>query len=121
MTKRRNNGPAVAIGLVGLCIVGFLATVWNYSRTHPFSDSATLLQAGETPVVQAAFHPPPPPTGQRIVLKITGDSASARGGTVVESSPDGTVLIAIDTPVDATPGASVTASVDGTVGPVPAK
>jgi len=121
MTKRRNNGPAVAIGLVILCLVAFLATVWNYSRTHPFSTSATLIEAGEKPVVKAAFHAPPPATGQRVVLKITGDSTPARGGTVIESSPDGTVLIAVDSQIDAAPGTQVTASVDGTVGPLPSK
>lgn len=121
MTKRRNNGPAVALGLVILCVIGFLSTVWNYSRTHPFSSSATVVETGDRAVVKAIFDAPPPPVGQRIVLKITGDSTPARGGAVVESSPDGTVLIAVDSPLDAPAGTSVTASVDGTVGPLPAK
>lgn len=121
MTRRRNNGPAVAIGLVILCLVAFLATVWNYSRTHPFSTSATVIETGDRAVVKATFDAPPPQVGQRIVLKITGDSTPARGGTVMESSPGGTVLITVDSPLDAPAGTSATASVDGTVGPHPAK
>lgn len=121
MTSRRNNGRMVAIGLIALCLAGFFATVWNYSRTHPFSTSATLVQVGDKPLVEATFHYPIPANGQRIVLKITGDSLPARGGIVVERIAADTVLIAIDSAVDASLGASVTASVDGTVGPAPLK
>ena len=115
-SPRRKNGRFVAISLIALCIVGFLATVWNYSRTHPFSTSAKLI--GPTSV-EAEFNYPAPETGQRIVLKINGDTVPARGGTVVEKIGLCTVLITIDSPTAVPPGATVTASVDGTVGPVP--
>lgn len=118
-TSRRKNGRLVIAGLLALCLSGFFATVWNYSRTHPFSSSATLIATGNTPMVKAVFDPPTPAIGQRIVLKISGDSLPARGGTVVEYENPDTVLIAVDTPPDAPVGSAATASVDGTIGPIP--
>lgn len=115
-SPRRNNGRLVAISLVALCVVGFFATVWNYSRTHPFSTSAKLIAPTS---VEAEFNYPAPEIGQRIILKINDDTASARGGTVVEKIGLSTVLITLDSPATVPPGAAVTASVDGTVGPVP--
>jgi hypothetical protein len=117
--RKRNNGPAVAVTLIVICLAGFVATIWNYSRTHPFSTSGTLVQSGQNPLVQATFNHPAPNPGQRIVLSIAGDSVPARGGSVLEKTGNSSVLIAVDTPVDAETGAKVTASVDGTVAPSP--
>lgn len=116
---RRTNGPLVALALALLCLAAFLATLWNYTRTHPFSTSAVLIESGEKPIIKATFHEPIPPIGQRVVLKITGDQVPARGGTIVQHPGDGIVLIAVDTPVTAPPGSTATANIDGTVGPVP--
>lgn len=118
-TPQRKNGHLVVAALTFLCLAGFFATVWNYSRTHPLSTSAVLVATGDKPIVKAVFESPAPALGQRIVLKISGDSLPARGGIVVDQSSADTVLIAIDTTPTAPVGSQATASVDGTVGPLP--
>jgi hypothetical protein len=119
-SKPSKNGPRVALFVLALCLLAFLATVWNYSRTHPFADNATVVSRDGTLVIEAVF----PPSrnilpGQRVVVAFPGDSTPARGGTILTLSESGTATISLDSEIPAPAGAKVTVSIDGTVGPQP--
>lgn len=110
---KRRNGRNVALALILICIAGFLATVWNYSRTHPFANDATLLSAS---LVEASFPKEANlKKAQRAVISISGKEI--RGGTILEVSDSGKALIQMDAEVSAKAGTKVHVNIDGTVGP----
>jgi hypothetical protein len=118
--KSTRNGPAVALLVLALCAGGFLATVWNYSRTHPFAESAEVVSRDGATRIAAVF----PSSrkiqpGQRVVVAIPEDTNPARGGSIVEISEQGEALILLDSGIPAPVGTRVTVSIDGTVGPQP--
>ncbi len=118
----RKNGRLVALFVLALCAGAFLATVWNYSRTHPFADSAEIVLRDGSPRIVAVFpgsrkiEP-----GQRVVVAIPNDTNPARGGTIVELSREGEAWIDLDSEIPAPVGTKVSVSIDGTVGPQPLK
>ena len=118
--KAFRNGPAVALLLLALCTAGFLATVWNYSRTHPFSKSAEVVSRDGSTRIAAVFSKSKKiEPGQRVIVAIPNDTNPARGGTIVEIDEPGKVWIDLDTEIPAPVGTQVTVSIDGTVGPQP--
>jgi hypothetical protein len=116
--KPSRNGPIVTLAVLALCFAAFLATVWNYSRTHPFANNAEVALRDGIPGISAVF---PGKTkvqsGQRVVVSIHGDPLPARGGTIREISQSGLAWITLDAPLSAPPGTPATVSIDGTVGP----
>ena len=117
-TPHRFDGRIIALGLLFLCAVAFSGTVWNYWRNNPLTLEATLQTSGDAPVVKARFartaniH-----EGQRVVVKIEGDSQSARAGVVTQLDQDRWTLIRIESPVAAKQDSPASVSIDGTVGP----
>lgn len=114
---KRRSGRAVALGLILICIAGFLGTVWNYTRTHPFASEATLLSSS---IVEADFPQDANiQKGQRAVISIPGNEI--RGGTISEISDSGKAIIQMDSEVSEDAGTKVRVNIDGTVGPQPAR
>jgi len=120
--KPATNGRTVVICLLIGCSIGFLATVWNYQRNHMFATEATLTSNGTTSQVTANFHPEPKiQIGQRVVVSITGDSSKARGGQITSLTPEGFATIDMDEQVQAPVSSKAIVSIDGTIGPQPAR
>jgi hypothetical protein len=118
----RANGRMVALALLALCIAGFLATVWNYSRNHSFASEAFLESNGTPSILTASFNPGSRiQEGQRVVIHIEGDSAKARGGVIKKLTPQGIATIESDEPVTAPPRSRATVSIDGTIAPQPSR
>lgn len=116
--KHSRNGPLVALTVLALCVGGFLATTWNYSRTHPFAENAEVVLLDGAPRISAVFPVSKKiQAGQRVVVSIEGDPTPARGGTILEIDPSGRASIRLDTDLAASPGTLATVSIDGTVGP----
>ncbi len=116
----RVRGPVVVIVVVGFCLLGFAATVWNYQRNHPFTSDARIQSSGKNLRVAARFHDSKGiQAGQRVVVKIEGDSTEARGGRIESADSAGHAIIELDSLPDSPAGASATVSVDGTVPPQP--
>ena len=110
---KRRNGRAVVLGLLLLCLAGFLATVWNYTRTHPFATAAKLVSPDR---VEADFPKNPDlQKGQRAVISITTNET--KGGTILEIAETGMALIQMDSETSAPLGSRVHVNIDGTVGP----
>lgn len=118
--KGRANGRSVALVLLALCIAAFLATVWNYSRNHSFASEASLDSNGTPSILTASFNPESGlQEGQRVVIRVEGDSAKARGGVIKNLTPQGLATIESDEPITAPPRSRATVSIDGTVAPQP--
>jgi hypothetical protein len=118
--SRRSNGRLVVAGLLVLCLAGFFATVWNYSRTHALTSQAAVQSNGNPSFLHAQFKPGSSiQAGQRVVVKIPDDPRPSRGGRIIHLSPEGLALIETDSPVTSAPGSKATVSIDGTVGPRP--
>ena len=116
----RANGRLVALVLLALCVAGFLATVWNYSRNHSFASEASLDSNGTPSILTASFNPESGlQEGQRVVIRVEGDSAKARGGVIKNLTPQGLATIESDEPITAAPRSHATVSIDGTVAPQP--
>lgn len=117
-TPRRFDGRFLALGLFLLCALAFSGTVWNYWRNNPLTLEATLQRTGDAAIVKARFtrtsniH-----EGQRVVVRIAGDSAAVRAGVVAGLDEDRWALIRIEAPVTAKQGSPASVSIDGTVGP----
>ena len=110
---KRRNGRAVAIGLILLCLAAFSLTVWNYTRTHPFANEASIISASQ---VEALFtNRSNLQKGQRAVISISDNET--KGGTVIEISETGRALIQMDSDTSAPAGTVVHVNIDGTVGP----
>lgn len=119
---RRANGRVVAMFLATLCVAAFLATVWNYSRNHAFASAAMLDDNGTPSILTASFDPESRiQAGQRVVIKIAGDSAKARGGVIKNLTPNGIATIETDEQVTAPVRSRATVSIDGTVAPQPTR
>ena len=118
--KGRANGRSVALVLLALCIAAFLATVWNYSRNHSFASEASLDSNGTPSILTASFNPESGlQEGQRVVIRVEGDSAKARGGVIKNLTPQGLATIESDEPITASPRSRASVSIDGTVAPQP--
>lgn len=110
---KRLSGRKVAFTLILICVAGFLATVWNYSRTHPFATEATVVSPT---TVEAIFAENLDlKKGQRAVVSIPGKEI--RGGTILEISESGRALIQMDSEVVVDTGTKALVNIDGTVGP----
>lgn len=117
---RRSNGRAVALLLLALCVAAFLATVWNYSRNHAFAKNASLDSNGQPSILTASFDPQSRvQAGQRVVIRIDGDSAKARGGVIKNITSQGIATIETDDQVTAPAQAQASVSIDGTIAPQP--
>lgn len=82
------------------------------------TSAARLESTGAQSVVRADFGSTQRiQPGQRVIVKIAGDNATARSGIISACEKDGKVLIRIDAQVSAPPGANASASIDGTLGP----
>jgi hypothetical protein len=118
----RANGRLVALVLLALCVAGFLATVWNYSRNHSFASEALLDSNGTPSLLTASFNLGSRiQEGQRVVIRVEGDSAKARGGVIKSLTPHGLATIESDEPITAPPRSRATVSIDGTVAPQPVR
>jgi hypothetical protein len=118
----RANGRLVALTLLALCMAGFLATVWNYSRNHSFASEALLDSNGTPSILTASFNLGSRiQEGQRVVIRVEGDSAKARGGVIESLTPQGLATIESDEPITAPPRSRATVSIDGTVAPQPVR
>lgn len=116
--KPSRNGPIVALVVLALCVGGFFATTWNYSRTHPFAEHAEVVLIDQAPGISAVFPASKKiQPGQRVVVSIVGDPTPARGGTIREIDQSGRASIILDTDLAAPSGTRATVSIDGTVGP----
>lgn len=116
----RTNGRFVALALLALCVAAFLATVWNYSRNHAFASAASLDSNGSASILTAAFKTDAKiQEGQRVVIRVDGDSAKARGGVIKKLTAEGIATIQSDEQITAPLGARATVSIDGTVAPEP--
>jgi len=116
----RSNGRLVALALLALCIAAFLATVWNYSRNHAFASEATLISTGTPSILAASFNPDSKiQEGQRVVIRVEGDSAKARGGVIKNLTPQGIATIQSDEVITAPTGSRATVNIDGTMAPQP--
>ena len=121
-TAGRSNGRVVSLALLALCVAGFLATVWNYSRNHSFASEASLNSNGPPSILTASFNLGSRiQEGQRVVIRVEGDSANARGGVIKNLTPQGLATIESDEPITAPPGSRATVSIDGTVAPQPVR
>ena len=121
-TAGRSNGRVVSLALLALCVAGFLATVWNYSRNHSFASEASLNSNGTPSILTASFNLGSRiQEGQRVVIRVEGDSANARGGVIKNLTPQGLATIESDEPITAPPGSRATVSIDGTVAPQPVR
>lgn len=60
-------------------------------------------------------------SGQRVVVRIDGDTARAHSGLITGVSPEGVATIQIDAAVTAQPSAKASVSIDGTVAPEPSR
>lgn len=114
----RTNGRTVALLLLALCIAAFLATVWNYSRNHAFAKNASVDFNGRASILTASFDPQSKvQAGQRVVIRIDGDSVKVRGGTIKSLTSQGIAIIETDDQVTAPLHANATVSIDGTIAP----
>ncbi|MFZ9920496.1 MAG: hypothetical protein ACO3FQ_04975 [Terrimicrobiaceae bacterium] len=110
---KRRNGRSVAIGLILICLAAFLATVWNYTRTHPFANKATLVSPSQ---VEAVFSGKSNlQKGQRAVVSISANET--KGAMIVDISETGRALIEMDSKVSAPVGTPVHVNIDGTLAP----
>jgi multidrug resistance efflux pump len=122
MPTKNSNGRFVVIGLLIFSLIGFGATVWNYSRNNPMSRDARLETNGNPSIVTAKFdNQIRVKSGQRVVVRIDGDTAKAHTGLITSVSPDGLATIQIDATVTAQPPAKASVSIDGTVAPEPSR
>jgi len=118
----RANGRLVALALLALCVAGFLATVWNYSRNHSFASEASLDSNGTPSIVTASFNLGSRiQEGQRVVISVEGDSEKVRGGVIKNLTAHGLATIESDEPITAPPRSRATVSIDGTVAPQPVR
>jgi len=118
----RANGRLVALTLLALCVAGFFATVWNYSRNHAFASEASLTSNGTPSILTATFNSQSGiQNGQRVVIHIAGDSAKARGGVIKSLTPQGIATIECDEALDAPIRSRASVSVDGTMPPQPSR
>jgi hypothetical protein len=121
-TAGRANGRLVALALLALCVAGFLATVWNYSRNHSFASEASLDSNGTPSIVTASFNLGSRiQEGQRVVISVEGDSEKVRGGVIKNLTAHGLATIESDEPITAPPHSRATVSIDGTVAPQPVR
>ena len=117
---RRINGRIVTLFLLALCIAGFLATVWNYSRNHAFAKNASLDSNAMPSVLTASFNPELRiQEGQRVVIRIDGDSVKVRGGAIKNLTPEGVATIETDEQATAPIHSKASISIDGTIAPQP--
>jgi len=116
--EKSRNGPVVALVVLALCVAAFLATTWNYSRTHPFAENAEVVLVDGTPRISAVFPVSKKiQPGQRVVVSLAGDATPARGGTILDIDQSGRATIVLDSEIPSPAGTRATVSVDGTVGP----
>ena len=119
-TAGRSNGRLVAVALLALCVAGFLATIWNYSRNHSFASEASLNSNVTPSILTASFNLESRiKEGQRVVIRVEGDSAKARGGVIKNLTPQGLATIESDEPITAPLRSRATVSIDGTIAPQP--
>ena len=117
---RRTSGRIVTLFLLALCIAGFLATVWNYSRNHAFAKNASLDSNAMPSVLTASFNPESRiQEGQRVVIRIDGDSVKVRGGAIKNLTPEGVATIETDEQATAPIHSKASISIDGTIAPQP--
>jgi multidrug resistance efflux pump len=119
---RRTSGRIVTLFLLALCIVAFLATVWNYSRNHAFAKNASLDSNAMPSLLTASFDPESRiQEGQRVVIRIDGDSVKVRGGVIKNLTPQGIATIETDDQSTAPIHSKASISIDGTIAPQPTR
>lgn len=117
---QRASGRIVTLFLLALCVAAFLATVWNYSRNHAFAKNASLDSIGMPSLLTASFDPKSKiQAGQRVVIRIDGDTKQVRGGVIKNLTPQGIATIETDEQASAPLHSQASVSIDGTMGPQP--
>lgn len=117
---QRASGRIVTLFLLALCVAAFLATVWNYSRNHAFAKNASLDSIGMPSLLTASFDPKSKiQAGQRVVIRIDGDTKQVRGGVIKNLTPQGIATIETDEQATAPLHSQASVSIDGTMGPQP--
>ena len=117
---RRTSGRIVTLFLLALCIVAFLATVWNYSRNHAFAKNASLDSNAMPSLLTASFDPESRiQEGQRVVVRIDGDTVKVRRGVIKNLTPQGIATIETDDQSTAPIHSKASISIDGTIAPQP--
>lgn len=117
---QRASGRIVTLFLLALCVAAFLATVWNYSRNHAFAKNASLDSIGLPSLLTASFDPKSKiQAGQRVVIRIDGDTKQVRGGVIKNLTPQGIATIETDEQATAPLHSQASVSIDGTMGPQP--
>lgn len=117
---RRTSGRIVTLFLLALCIVAFLATVWNYSRNHAFAKNASLDSNAMPSLLTASFDPELRiQEGQRVVVRIDGDTVKVRGGVIKNLTSQGIATIETDDQATAPIHSKASISIDGTIAPQP--
>lgn len=119
-TPRRIPGKLVALALLALCVLGFLATVSNYKKFNPLSTAATVQSPGNPAILHALFEPGANiQPGQRVLIRVPGADPERLAGTIVSIAADGTATIETTSPLDSPAGTPATASIEGTLPPQP--
>ena len=114
----RASGRIVTLFLLALCVAAFLATVWNYSRNHAFAKNASLDSNGMPSLLTASFDPKSKiQAGQRVVIRIDGDTKQVRGGVIKNLTPQGIATIETDEQARAPLHSKARVSIDGTMAP----
>lgn len=117
---KRIPGKPVALVLLALCAIGFLATVSNYKKHNPLSTAATVQSPGNPATLQAVFETGANiQPGQRVLIRVPGAEPERLAGTIVSIAPDGTATIETTSPLDSPAGTPATASIEGTLPPQP--
>ena len=114
----RASGRIVTLFLLTLCVAAFLATVWNYSRNHAFAKNASLDSNGMPSLLTASFNLKSKiQAGQRVVIRIDGDTKQVRGGVIKNLTPQGIATIETDEQARAPIHSKASVSIDGTMAP----
>ena len=117
---KRIPGKPVALGLLALCVLGFLATISNYKKFNPLSTAATVQSPGNPTTLTAVFESGANiQPGQRVLLRVPGADPERLAGTIVSIAADGTATIETTSPLDSPAGTPATASIEGTLPPQP--
>jgi hypothetical protein len=117
---KRASGRLVALILIILCLISFLATVSNYKKFNPLSTAATVQSPGNPAILHALFEPGANiQPGQRVLIRVPGADPERLAGTIVSIAADGTATIETTSPLDSPAGTPATASIEGTLPPQP--
>ncbi len=110
---RRARGRWVVAGLVGLCVLGCLGTIWNYRGLHESTDSARL--GSEASLIVATFRDSSRVApGQRATVSFSADPSRKFTARVEEVLEAGETSLRLSSPPPADAGRPARVTVDTT-------